>query len=186
MLNNTRSNSFAFIADLMHHLRAELTPEQIQMVCSVALRYMHNLFLANQTTVLASKITFQMIDAIITKFEQPDASRLIRSVLDSFIDKLESMVIVLTEVIGKYGKIPDPASTDFSDFVLIEKARPMAGATYAVERPDELVIGEYYHSYSVNINIYPTYRVSWYLQDPTPCIPRTTDGLEEVPGHTHS
>ena len=134
-----RSNSFAFIADLMHHLRSDLTTDQIQMVCAVALRYMHNPFLANQTTVLASKITFQMIDSIINKFSQQDASRLIRGVLDSFIDKLESMVLVLSEVIGKYSKTPKPEATDFDDFVL---ARPMAGATYAVERPEELVVGE--------------------------------------------
>ncbi|KAF7789373.1 hypothetical protein EIP86_000317 [Pleurotus ostreatoroseus] len=135
-----RSNSFAFIADLMHHLRSDLTTDQIQMVCAVALRYMHNPFLANQTTVLASKITFQMIDSIINKFSQQDASRLIRGVLDSFIDKLESMVLVLSEVIGKYSKTPKPEATDFDDFVLVEKARPMAGATYAVERPEELVV----------------------------------------------
>lgn len=104
---------------------------------------MHNPFLANQTTVLASKITFQMIDSIINKFSQQDASRLIRSVLDSFIDKLESMVLVLSEVIGKYGKTLKPEAGDFDDFVLVEKARPMAGATYAVERPEELVVGEF-------------------------------------------
>ena len=126
----------------MHHLRAELTPEQLQMLVSVALRYMHNPFLSNQTSILAAKITFQILDAIIAKFSQADAGRMIRSIMDSFIDKLESMVIVLTEVMAKYGRVQaTEKDKGFTEFALIEKARPSSGATYAVERPEELVLG---------------------------------------------
>lgn len=138
----SRASAFTFTADLMHHLRTDATSEQIQKMCTLALRYMHNPFLANQTTVLAAKITFQMIDAIITKFTQQDASRLIRTMLDSFIDKLESMVVVLTEVMARYGRA-HKENTGFDEFALIEKVRPVAGATYAVEKPEELVVGAY-------------------------------------------
>ena len=125
----------------MHHLRGDLSPEQISQLCAIALRYMHNPFLANTTTILATKITFQIIEVIIAKFTSSDAAKLIMTIMDSFIDKLESLVIVLTEVMGKYGRI-QTEDTAFAEFALIEKARPVAGATYAVEKPEELVVGK--------------------------------------------
>ena len=125
----------------MHHLRNDLTADQILLVCSVAMRYMHNPYLSNQTTVLATKITFQMIEAIIGKFTQAEAGRLICTIMESFVDKLESMVAILTEVVV-LARTPDIKDREFNSFIMIEKARPVEGATYAVEKPEELALGK--------------------------------------------
>ena len=82
-----------------------------------------------------------MIDAIINKFSQAEAGRLINTIMESFIDKLESMVVVLNEVMA--AARTNAKDSEFNQFILIEKARPAAGATYAVEKPEELVLGEF-------------------------------------------
>lgn len=93
---------------------------------------------------------YNMIEMITGKESQQDATKLLTVLLEGSINKIEAMALVLEEVFGKLertSKKSDPESEDVEttpiDIALIEKARPVASATYAVEKHEDLVTGEY-------------------------------------------
>lgn len=128
----------------MHHLRAELTPEQMHRVCIVYLQHFHNPYLTNNLHMMAAKVLYSMLDCIAAKDTQQNAGKLLTLMLESSVQKLEAMALVHKEVLARVERIKQKASKDDPDppdYFLIEKARPVAGAVYAVEKPEELISG---------------------------------------------
>ncbi|THH01673.1 hypothetical protein EW026_g1062 [Hermanssonia centrifuga] len=139
---SVRQAAFGSTADLLHHLRGDLTPAQLLRVSGVYLRHLHNPYLSNQIHVFSAKMIFNMIEVMVTKVSQQEAAKLLMTLLDASVDKLESSVVVLEEVLEqlerkKKGEPTD--DTEYSEYVIIEKTRPVAGATYAVQKPEELL-----------------------------------------------
>lgn len=129
----------------MHHLRSELTPVQMHRVCIVYLRHFHNPYLSNNLHMMAAKMIYNMIESITQKDTQQSAAKLLGMLLESSVQKLESMALIYKEVMARVERTKQKASKDdpdVPDFATIEKARPAAGATYAVEKPEELLQGK--------------------------------------------
>ena len=108
----------------------------------VYLRYFHNPYLSNQIHNMAGKVLYNMIDCIATKDTTQGASKLLATLLESIVAKLESMALVYKDVVVE--RIKRKAAKDETepiDFSFIEKSRPIAGATYAVEKTEELAHG---------------------------------------------
>lgn len=90
-----------------------------------------------------------MVEMVTSKDTPQGAGKLLSILLEGCVDKLESMALVLDEVLAKIDRAT-AKSEDKSegtngmpaDVTLIEKARPIASATYAVEKPEELLIGK--------------------------------------------
>ncbi|GJE84852.1 phosphatidylinositol kinase family protein [Phanerochaete sordida] len=199
-----RANALGCIADLLHHLRAELTPSQLTRACTSFLRHLHNPYLSNSIHMVSARMIFNMIDVVVQKDSPQGATKLLSLLLEGCVNKLDSMSQVIREVLpklerarrpenkekgpenkdakdGKETKVdgsgdektdekaeekPDEKSEDKAedkaeekeeskvvgkseeksqadkevDITSIEKIRPIASATYAVEKPEELVI----------------------------------------------
>ena len=70
---------------------------------------------------------------------------LLLPLLECSVQKLESMALVQKEVMARVERLKSKTSKDEQDspdYFFVEKARPFAGATYAIEKPDELLVGE--------------------------------------------
>ena len=89
----TRSNAFGCVADLLHHLRSDLSPPQLTRVCGAFLRHFHNPYLSNQMHILSAKMIYNVIEVIVAKETHPAAARLLTAILEASVDKLESMAV---------------------------------------------------------------------------------------------
>ena len=132
----SRPQAYAAVADLVHHLRPELNPIQFARVTQVYSRLLHNPYLSSNLHILFAKTIFNLIEQIVNKDTQQNAGRILSAILETCVDKLDSMTAVQEELErikkGENGTV---------DIAFIERARPVAGAVYAVEKPEEAVQG---------------------------------------------
>ena len=132
------------MADFLHHLRAELTPEQSHRVCIVFLQHFLNPYLTNNLHMMATKVIYSMIDTTATKETPQNAGKLLTFLFESSVQKLEDMALVFQDVQARAERIRQKASktdADPPDYVFIEKSRPFGAAMFAVEKPEELMTG---------------------------------------------
>ncbi|EJF61235.1 atypical/PIKK/TRRAP protein kinase [Dichomitus squalens LYAD-421 SS1] len=137
-----RASLFSAVADLLHHLRADLTPAQIHQIFSVYMQHLHNPFLSSHAHLLSAKMIFNLIDGEITKDSHQSAARVLTTLLEASVDKVDSLVSVQVEKLSRVAKDKEGIENDFQDFALIEKSRPLLGPCYATEKPEEN-LGEY-------------------------------------------
>lgn len=136
--------AYTIFADLLHHLRNDLTPAQLTHICSVYVRRLHNPNYNNSVHILSAKMIYTFIEVIIAKDTHQGAARMLTTLLDASVDKVESMADVHAKLVSKVEKIKRGES-DTVDFTVIEKSRPVAGATYAIEKPEEVINGTFPH-----------------------------------------
>lgn len=98
--------------------------------------------MTNSIHILSAKMIFNLIEVIISKDTRQGAANTLYTLLDASIDKIESMATVLTSLMEKIERAKKGES-DPIDSGFIEKARPVSGATYAIEKPEEAIIGAY-------------------------------------------
>lgn len=133
-----RPQAYAAVADLVHHLRTELTPNQLDRIAYVYSRLIHNPYLSSNLHTLFAKMMFNLIEVIATKDTHANAARILGAMLETCVDKLDAMTAVQDEL-EKIKK----GDADKVDIAFIEKARPVAGAVYAVEKPEEAIHGQF-------------------------------------------
>lgn len=83
---------------------------------------------------------FNLIEVEVGKDTHQNAARVLNTLLEACVDKVDSLVSVQIEKINRGGKDKD-AENDFHDFALIEKSRPLLGPCYATEKPEESMAG---------------------------------------------
>ncbi|OBZ70424.1 Transcription-associated protein 1 [Grifola frondosa] len=117
-----RSHAFSCVADLLHHLRGDLTSSQLTQICLVYLRHLHNPCYSNHLHVLYPQ----------------GAVRILSVLLDSSVDKIESLANVQAEMMGKVDK-SQKAASQYDDFVVIETSKTIMAASYATEKPEDAI-----------------------------------------------
>lgn len=121
----------------MHALRSDLAPNQLTRVIQVYSHLLHNPYLSSGAHIYCVKTMFNLIDTITAKDTQQNAARILGSLLESCVDKLDSITIIQEELERiKTGK---PEAFTIAS---IEKARPVAAALYVTEKKEQDVMGE--------------------------------------------
>lgn len=133
----TRPQACAAVADLVHHIRSDLSPQQLSRIVQVYSHLLHKPYLSGNLHMIFAKMMFTLIEVIVTKDTHQNAARILSNMLDTCVDKLESLTAVQEEL----EKIK-AGSPDQIDIAFIEKARPVAGAVYATEKPEEAFTGQ--------------------------------------------
>lgn len=80
---------------------------------------------------------FNLIDTITTKDTPSNAARILGAMVETCVDKLDAMTAVQDEL-----ERIKKGENDKIDIAFIERARPVAGAAYAVEKPEEAIHGQ--------------------------------------------
>lgn len=132
-----RPQACAAVADLVHHIRSDLSPHQLSRIVQVYSRLLHNPYLSGNLHTMFAKMMFTLIEVIVTKDTHQNAARILSNMLDTSVDKLESLTAVQEELEKIKAGPPDQI-----DIAFIEKARPVAGAVYAIEKPEEAFTGQ--------------------------------------------
>ena len=140
-LKRRSASVFSAVADLLHHLRADLTPANISRVFAVYVQHLHNPFLSTHAHLLSAKMIFNMVEVEISKDTHQNAAKVLNTLLEAGVDKVDSLVSVQVEKLTRRAKDKD-APNDFNDFAVIEKSRPLITPCYATEKPEENPAGE--------------------------------------------
>jgi transformation/transcription domain-associated protein len=130
-----RSTAYAAVADLVHHLRNELNAAQLARIIHVYSRLIHNPHLTSHLHMVFAKMMANLVDVVVAKDTQQGSARILSAMLETCVDKVHVMTVVQDELTARAAKIKK-GEQDVVDIVFIEKARPVAGAIYAVEKPE--------------------------------------------------
>ncbi|KAH7887705.1 hypothetical protein F5I97DRAFT_1804974 [Phlebopus sp. FC_14] len=133
-----RPSAYAAIADLVHHLRSELSADQLARVAKLYSALIHNPYLGHNLHTLFAKMMFGLIENITTKDTSQGASRVLGAMFETCVDKVDAMTNVLDNAFERVEKMKNGVESPWPS-LLIEKARPVAGALYAVEKPEEVI-----------------------------------------------
>lgn len=157
-------------SDLLHHIKNELTAPQILHIIRLHSKLMHDpAYGAGNLHMAFAKVLFNMADVIITKVENP--AQVLTAMLETGVSRLEALVItheevrsslerskaaqkahdenVMQDVEAEGGGSKQDAVPPVVDILFIEKSRPVGGAPYATEKPEEVLQGEVCNSYCI-------------------------------------
>ena len=140
-----RAVVYTAVADLVHHVRNELTNLQLERIVHVYSSLMHNPALGFNLHTLFAKMMFGLTDAIISKETSEGAARLLEAMFETCLEKLEGLCVVQSEVsatLERNKRTSEGTSNIVLDISLIEKARPVGGAVNATEKPEDVVHGK--------------------------------------------
>ena len=137
LIPRARSQACAAVADLVHHIRSDLSPHQLSRIVQVYSHLLHDPNFSGNLHMIFAKMMFTLIEVIVTKDTHQNAARILSNMLDTCVDKLESLTAVQEELEKIKGGPPDQI-----DIAFIEKARPVSGAVYAIEKPEEAFTGQ--------------------------------------------
>ncbi|TFK75868.1 hypothetical protein BDN72DRAFT_954419 [Pluteus cervinus] len=127
---------YTAVADLVHHIRNDLSPAQLTRVMHVYSRLMHTPSLGNNLHTMFAKVMLGLIDTILAKDTPQGAARSLNFMLESCIERLEAICAVHDEVISHAELAKGDGAPDAT---FIEKSRPLAGATYGTEKAEDVI-----------------------------------------------
>ncbi|KAK4051001.1 transcription-associated protein 1 [Microbotryomycetes sp. JL201] len=93
---NLRPLAYSMLADLIHHVRAELNVTQLARIVHVYSANIHDSTLAAAIQTMCSKLLLNLIDPISSK-EQTEATKILQRIQVAFVSKMESMAEVRDE-----------------------------------------------------------------------------------------
>ncbi|KAG1725224.1 hypothetical protein EDD22DRAFT_961666 [Suillus occidentalis] len=123
-----RPSVYASVADLVHHVRGGLSANRLARVAKLHSALIHNPYLSHNLHTLFFKMMFGLID-------------LIENITTKNTAQVEAMTLVLDNTLERLEKAKN-GEEEGVDFLPIEKTRPVAGAAYATEKPEEVIHGK--------------------------------------------
>jgi transformation/transcription domain-associated protein len=140
-LMSDRMNAYAALADLVHHVRNELSMQQLSHVMNVFSRLIHNSSLSCGVHTVVGKMLFGLVDTIVQKESPTEAAKVLLLLVELSVDKLESITSVLPDVLERIER-SKKGEEDTTLVNTIEKARPIVTAQYLVDKPEDVLSGE--------------------------------------------
>ena len=145
IMKSIRAVVYTAVADLVHHIRNELTNLQLERIVHVYSSLMHNPALGFNLHTLFAKMMFGLTDAIISKETSQGAARLLEAMFETCLEKLEGLCVVQSEVsatLERNKRTSEGSLNIVPNISLIEKARPVGGAVNAIEKPEDVIHGK--------------------------------------------
>ncbi|KAH6600577.1 hypothetical protein BASA50_002141 [Batrachochytrium salamandrivorans] len=95
-----RPLAHSVLVDLIHHVRNELSLEQITKVIHIYSKNLHDLSFAPQIQTMCAKLLLSLIDNVVNQQSKPDARRLVVCILDAFSSRLYSINEIYPTIIS--------------------------------------------------------------------------------------
>ncbi|KAG1145231.1 hypothetical protein G6F37_006937 [Rhizopus arrhizus] len=99
-----RPLAYSMLADLVHHIRAELTPAQISRTIYIYSRNLHDPTLAPSIQTMCGKLLLNLIDCIMKIEDKVQGRALLIRILDAFANKFEALNIQFNACVKQYKK----------------------------------------------------------------------------------
>lgn len=123
------------LADLVHHVRAELTVPQLCRVVHIYACCLHEPSFTFGIQTMCAKLLLNLIETICNKTEKTESPRYLMTILESCIDKLAAVESIhgrLKEVYAEPERNEGRAK-GVPEWLLIEKGKPVHAVSYASE-----------------------------------------------------
>ncbi|KAG7449166.1 uncharacterized protein BT62DRAFT_1073682 [Guyanagaster necrorhizus] len=133
-----RATVYTAFTDLFHHVRNDLTSAQLERIVHVYSRQIHNPALTINLHTLSAKMMFGTAEAIIAKETPQGAARILELMFKSCLDRLDALTVVHENILAALERAKAGQEVAIDD-AFIEKARPVGGAAYALEKPEDVV-----------------------------------------------
>ncbi|KAJ7781199.1 hypothetical protein B0H16DRAFT_1671541 [Mycena metata] len=133
-----RTHIYSALADLFHHTRNELALPQLTHVVLVYTRVMHNPAVPTGVHPMFAKILISLVETIVQKDKVP-ATKILVYILDTCLDRLDALNVVLAEVYAAMERTKNNKKDEFNDAASIERARPLGGAAFLLEKPEDVI-----------------------------------------------
>ncbi|KAI8925789.1 hypothetical protein BC831DRAFT_256646 [Entophlyctis helioformis] len=146
-----RPLAHSVLIDLIHHVRNELTIEQITKIIHIYSRNLHDPAFPLQIQTMCAKLLLSLIDNVITQQSRPDARRLLIRTLDAFACRLGSihaMYPTVVHYLKRKGAAKDtekPAEENYSvlmdmdGFLDIGSVQPIRTCTRPLDNSTDLI-----------------------------------------------
>ncbi|KAG6831589.1 hypothetical protein H0H92_009062 [Tricholoma furcatifolium] len=134
-----RAAVYGAVADLVHHIRNELSRQQLSRCVHVFSKIIHNPALGNSLHTMSAKMLFGLIEPILNQGDEKEAGRLVVCMFETCLERLESLAAIQDEVSAGATQQKEKSEGIIIDSTFIEKSRPVGGAIYAIEKVEELV-----------------------------------------------
>lgn len=132
---------YSAIADLVHHVKAELSSNQLQRVLQVYSSLVHNPSLPINLNTTFLKMMFGLTEVIHSKMPEQDAKRLLLALFDTCLEKLEGLCVIHADVCAAVERNKTQSGDEVPNASWIEKNRPVGGSTGLMEKPEEVIHG---------------------------------------------
>lgn len=142
----------------------EFTGAQLSRIVHVYARLLHDPAITISLHTLFAKMIYHTVDAIVAKDTVQGAAKTLTAMFETSLDRLEALTIAHDEILvtlerTKNGDPPIP------DRAFIEKARPVGGSPFAIDKPEDVLVGQCRPFIQSNYNSYPFTRISSAFQD---------------------
>ncbi|KAJ1978693.1 transcription-associated protein 1, partial [Dimargaris xerosporica] len=97
-----RSIAFSTLADLVHHIRADLSPTQLARAVRMYADNLHDTTLASGIQSMSAKLLINLIDCIVAIPDKSVARQLLMQIFTTFTYKLESLSVQFVRVEHQY------------------------------------------------------------------------------------
>ncbi|KAG5637374.1 hypothetical protein H0H81_004799 [Sphagnurus paluster] len=134
-----RAVVYSAIADLVHHIRNELTAKQLARIVHVYSRLIHNPALGNNLHTMSAKMMLGLTEPILARESPKEAARLIGSMFETCLERMETLALIHDEVIASVTQSKEDREAVVLDAALIERSRPVGGAVYSLEKPEDFI-----------------------------------------------
>lgn len=129
--------------DLFHHLRSDLSSAQLEKIVHLYSRQLHNPSLPMNIHIISAKVMFGSAEALITREPTQATARLLEGMLKTCLDRLDALIISHEAILAGLERAKSGNDQPLIDDLLIERARPVFGAAYAAEKPEEVQSGKW-------------------------------------------
>ncbi|KAF8640045.1 hypothetical protein AX17_001287 [Amanita inopinata Kibby_2008] len=133
-----RPVAYSAVADMVHHLKTELTVDQITRIVQMYSRMLHNPALGNNMHILFAKMIFGLADVVVNKDTPQGTARLVSAIFRTCLERLEALSIVQDEVIASSERQKKHEAA-VPGITLVEKSRPIGGVVFAIEKPEDVI-----------------------------------------------
>ncbi|KAI8983535.1 hypothetical protein BDB01DRAFT_850672 [Pilobolus umbonatus] len=144
-----RPLAYSMLADLIHHIRTELSPSQISRTIHIYSRNLHDPSLASSIQTMCGKLLLNLIDCIMKIPDKEEGRRLLMRILEAFTSKFEALNIQFDTHLRQYkqkkhqSNLGEGGSSlqlmdqdDISNFDF-DKVRPIHTPAFTPESPSD-------------------------------------------------
>ncbi|EJU06480.1 hypothetical protein DACRYDRAFT_19621 [Dacryopinax primogenitus] len=122
-----RPLGYSMLADLVHHVRAELKIEQIEKVLVTYTVIWLNPALGPDVITVCAKLLLNLVESLVKCSDKQRAGRLLVRLVESIVQKLKHLELIRVDIVAVEA---DPDGADQMSPIAIERSKPFAGAGF--------------------------------------------------------
>ncbi|CEP07551.1 hypothetical protein [Parasitella parasitica] len=128
-----RPLAYSMLADLIHHIRAELSSSQLSRTIYIYSRNLHDATLAPSIQTMCGKLLLNLIDCIMKIPDKAEGRELLMRILDAFASKFEALNIQFSACVKQYKKKSRKDREQAEDEIDFDRARSIHTASFSAE-----------------------------------------------------